>query len=211
MRARVLPWSRSKSASSDVKALIEQSTTEVKGGSKLVTEAATKLASMLEGIRDNTNALQAIATESREQASAIEEVNVAVRLMDEMTQHNAALVEETNAAIEQTEAQAQKLDAIVDIFRMDETPVAKAGPVVAPRVPAQPNFLPTQKPMLQRAPVSVPEKKPLPRVAPRPTAPVTIDEQGGIRGMQEKLKSVASTYLKRGNTAAKADDDWSEF
>jgi methyl-accepting chemotaxis protein len=41
---------------------------------------------------------------------------MAVRTLDEMTQHNAALVEETNAAIEQTEAQAQALDQIVDIF-----------------------------------------------------------------------------------------------
>ena len=45
---------------------------------------------------------------------------MAVRAMDEMTQHNAALVEETNAAIEQTEAQASELDRIVDVFRIDE-------------------------------------------------------------------------------------------
>ncbi|NMA98522.1 MAG: HAMP domain-containing protein [Phyllobacteriaceae bacterium] len=199
------------SASADVKALIEQSADEVKGGSKLVTEAANKLASMLEGIRDNTNALQAIASESREQASAIEEVNVAVRLMDEMTQHNAALVEETNAAIEQTEAQAQKLDAIVDIFRMEEARIAKTETVAASGLEALEKALPPQKPVAQRAPASEPDKKPLPRVAPRPKAPVTIDEKGGIRGMQEKLKTVASTYLKRTNTAAKIDDDWSEF
>src|SRR5690606_29023001 len=34
---------------------------------------------------------------------------------------------------------------------------------------------------------------------------------GGVRGMQDKLKAVARTYLKRGNTALKADADWSEF
>jgi methyl-accepting chemotaxis protein len=38
--------------------------------------------------------------------------------MDEMTQHNAALVEQTNAAIEQTEAQANELDRIVDVFKV---------------------------------------------------------------------------------------------
>ena len=62
-----------------------------------------------------------IAHESREQANSIEEVNAAVRTMDEMTQHNAALVEETNAAIEQTEAQAVELDRIVEVFRVEET------------------------------------------------------------------------------------------
>lgn len=156
------------SASSDVKVLIEQSANEVSGGTKLVTEAAGKLAGMLDGIRDNTTALESIARDSREQASAIEEVTVAVRQMDEMTQHNAALVEQTNAAIEQTEAQASKLDDIVDIFTVDgETPAA------------------------------IVEARPAPL--------------GGIRGMQEKLKSVAGTYLKRGNTAVKIEQDWAEF
>ena len=53
-------------------------------------------------------------------ASAIDEVLVSVRQLDEMTQHNAALAEETNAALEQTEVQAQTLDMIVDVFVLDE-------------------------------------------------------------------------------------------
>ena len=73
---------------------------------------------MLDAARGNNGLLESIANESREQASAIEEVTTAVRTMDEMTQHNAALVEETNAAIEQTEAQATELDRIVDVFRI---------------------------------------------------------------------------------------------
>ena len=64
-----------------------------------------------------TQALDEIARASREQAASIEEVTVAVRTMDEMTQHNAALVEETNAAIEQTEGQANHLDDLVGVFR----------------------------------------------------------------------------------------------
>ncbi|MCF6344171.1 MAG: nitrate- and nitrite sensing domain-containing protein [Devosiaceae bacterium] len=114
-------------ASSEVKVLIEQSATEVSGGSKLVEEAAGKLNNILESVRENSTMLESIAKESREQAGSIEEVNGAVRQMDEMTQHNAALVEETNAAIEQTEAQANELDQIVEVFKLsgDE---AKAPP-----------------------------------------------------------------------------------
>ena len=108
-------------ASSEVKALIEQSGTEVSGGAKLVASAAEKLAAILEAVRANAVEMEQIAKESQEQAGAIEEVNVAVRQMDEMTQHNAALVEETNAAIEQTEAQASELDRIIDIFTLEET------------------------------------------------------------------------------------------
>ncbi|HWV20676.1 MAG TPA: methyl-accepting chemotaxis protein [Devosia sp.] len=105
-------------ASSDVKALIEQSAREVDGGAKLVSDAAGKLGSMLEAMRGNSAMMAEIARESGQQAQAIEEINVAVRQMDEMTQHNAALVEETNAAIEQTEARANELDTIVDVFRI---------------------------------------------------------------------------------------------
>jgi methyl-accepting chemotaxis protein len=106
-------------ASADVKLLVDASAGEVGSGTKLVAEAAAKLSAMLDAARANTGLMEGIARDSREQAAAIEEVTVAVRLMDEMTQHNAALVEQTNAAIEQTEAQAGELDTIVQGFKVD--------------------------------------------------------------------------------------------
>ena len=108
------------SASADVKALIEQSADEVKGGSRLVADAAERLLTVQEAIRANAGLLDGIARASREQAASIDEVNVAVRQLDEMTQHNAALVEETNAAIEQTEAQANELDRVIGVFTLAE-------------------------------------------------------------------------------------------
>jgi methyl-accepting chemotaxis protein len=110
-------------ASSEVKTLIEQSSGEVNGGSRLVAEAAEKLLSVLEGVRESAGLSDAIAQATKEQSYAIAEVTTAIRQMDEMTQHNAALVEETNAAIEQTEGQATELDRIVDIFKVaDDAP-----------------------------------------------------------------------------------------
>ncbi len=120
-------------ASAEVKALIEQSAGEVKVGSKLVDDAASKLQAMLATARSSNELMDGIARDSREQAASIEEVTGAVRQLDEMTQHNAALVEEINAAIEQTEAQASELDGIVDIFTT--TGAAPAAPA-APPVPA---------------------------------------------------------------------------
>jgi methyl-accepting chemotaxis protein len=106
-------------ASSEIKVLIEQSGSEVAGGTKLVAEAAQKLVAMLDAARESSGLIDGIAQASKEQAAAIEEVGKAVRTLDEMTQHNAALVEQTNAAIEQTEAQANELDRIVDVFTID--------------------------------------------------------------------------------------------
>jgi methyl-accepting chemotaxis protein len=108
------------SASADVKVLIEQSAREVKAGSTLVSDAAERLSDMLGAAEQNTALVEGIARASRDQATAIDEVSVSVRTLDEMTQHNAALVEQTNAAIEQTEAEARALDQIVDIFVLAE-------------------------------------------------------------------------------------------
>jgi len=121
------------SASSEVKVLIEQSASEVSGGSKLVAEAAARLEEMLRGVRSTSELMDGIASDSRTQAQGIGEVSAAVRQMDEMTQHNAALVEEMNAAIEQTENQASQLDGIVDTFTVGDS---RRSTAAAPRKPA---------------------------------------------------------------------------
>jgi methyl-accepting chemotaxis protein len=157
-------------ASSDVKALVEQSSTEVKGGSKLVAEAATKLTAMLTAARTSNTLMEGIARDSQEQAASIEEVNAAVRTMDEMTQHNAALVEETNAALEQAEAQASELDRIVEVFTL------------APGDRTQ-----TARPNTDDA------------APPRPA----------VKGLQDKVRDAARSYLGAGNTAPELD--WAEF
>ncbi len=116
------------SASADVKLLIEASASEVKNGSRLVGQAAEKLLTILGGAQESSGLIDAIARANQEQSLSLSEVAVAVKQMDEMTQHNAALVEETNAAIEQTEAQANELDGMVEVFKV-------GGPVTvhAPR------------------------------------------------------------------------------
>jgi len=108
-------------ASADVKALVEQASAEVTGGTRLVSDASERLLAMLDGVRGNADQLLAIAQANRDQSSAIADVNTSIRHMDEMTQQNASLVEETNAAIEQTEGRASELDQIVDTFVIEIT------------------------------------------------------------------------------------------
>ena len=120
-------------ASAEVKALIEQSAGEVKVGTRLVGQATAALLDILSGAKESATLIDTIAQANKEQAASLEEVAIAVRQMDEMTQHNAALVEQTNAAIEQTEGQASALDGIVDIFKLDEAPAPASIPAVPPR------------------------------------------------------------------------------
>jgi methyl-accepting chemotaxis protein len=126
-------------ASAEIKGLIETSAGEVASGSRLVGEAAGKLVEMLSEARESSGLIERIARASREQSAAIEEISAAVRQLDEMTQHNAALVEETNAAIEQTEGQANELDQVVDVFRLDVELHAHASTSSRPRLVARGN------------------------------------------------------------------------
>ncbi|HWA18070.1 MAG TPA: methyl-accepting chemotaxis protein [Devosia sp.] len=122
-------------ASSDVKKLVEQAAQEVTAGSRLVIEAGKGLETMRSAAEANEKLLDAIAGDSREQANAIDEINAAMRQLDDMTQHNASLVEQTNAAIEKTGHQAMALDSIVSVFSLLER-AQKLEPRPAPR-PAQ--------------------------------------------------------------------------
>ncbi len=129
-------------ASSDVKQLIEASAVEVRNGTQLVGKAAETLLDILSGAQESASLIDAIARANRQQSDALGEIAVAVRQMDEMTQHNAALVEQTNAAIEQTEGQAGQLDEIVDIFKL-----ADSGASYAPsRAPSRAASKPAKKP-----------------------------------------------------------------
>jgi methyl-accepting chemotaxis protein len=114
-------------ASAEVKKLIDRASDEIRTGAAMVDESAGRLAQMLEAARQSSQLMDGIASDSRAQAEQIGEVNTAIRLLDEMTQHNAALVEETNAAIEQTEGQVVELDRVVDVFVVESQPLSRAA------------------------------------------------------------------------------------
>ena len=103
-------------ASADVKKLIERSANEVRGGSKFVADVAKKITEMLASARSSNELVEGIASESREQATAIGNVSSAMRTLDEMAQHDSGLVEETNAAISKTERQVAEMDSSSTVY-----------------------------------------------------------------------------------------------
>jgi methyl-accepting chemotaxis protein len=118
-------------ASSDVKALIERSGTEVRSGSTLVLEAAKKIEDMLKSARLSNNLMESIASQSRDQASSIGGVSNSMKSLEEMTQHDAGLAEETSAAVSRAERQVAEMDRLVDLFVIahpDAKPAVKDRP-----------------------------------------------------------------------------------
>ena len=117
---------RSALAAKEIKTLIGDSVERVKMGSGLVDESGRALSAIVESIKKVTDIVAEIAAASTEQSAGIEQVNMAVTQMDEVTQQNAALVEEAASASRAMEEQAMSLRRQVAYFHTEETPSASA-------------------------------------------------------------------------------------
>ncbi len=110
---------RSAQASKEIKALILDSGGQVREGVGLVRSAGSALTDIVSGIGRVADLVSEIARATSEQASGLDEVNIAIAQMDEMTQKNAALVEESTAAARSLEDQADQLRQQMTFFTLD--------------------------------------------------------------------------------------------
>ena len=120
---------RSASAAREIKGLIEKSTSEVSAGAHLVQETGAVLASISQQIVTVSQHVDMMATASRDQAAALQEVNGSVNQMDQMTQQNASMVDLTTAASRKLAGDADTLMMLVEQFRLeaDEQAVYRAA------------------------------------------------------------------------------------
>ena len=124
---------RSAEAAKEIKALIGASVDRVEAGSRQVADAGTAMRDIVEQVRKVHDLIGEIASTATEQSRGIEQVNVAVTQMDQVTQQNAALVEESAAAASSLAHQAQALSEAVATFRVEVVKAAgKAAPAPAP-------------------------------------------------------------------------------
>jgi methyl-accepting chemotaxis protein len=110
---------RSADAARQIKGLIDKSTKEVSTGSRLVQQTGAVLASISQQIVGISDHVATIATASRDQSAALQEVNGSVNQMDQMTQQNASMVELTTTASRHLAGQADELMALVAHFRFE--------------------------------------------------------------------------------------------
>jgi len=144
---------RSADAAKEIKVLIANSSAQVERGVKLVGETGRALSGIVSKVSQIDSLITEIAQSSREQATGLNEVNVAVNQMDQVTQQNAAMVEETTAASANLQTEAAELRQMIARFRTS----AGHGRAAPTRAPA-------------RAPASRPgSHAPAPRA--RPSAP----------------------------------------
>ena len=161
---------RSAQAAKEIKALIEDSVQRVGDGSDQVARAGETMGEVVSAVHRLTDIVSEISAASEEQRRGIEQVNLAIGEMDQVTQQNAALVEEAAAAAGSLEEQARRLKAAVATFRVEgeegaaaSVPVAvpKAAPVVAKAaIPVKPLPKPAAKPLVKAAAPLPPPGKP---------------------------------------------------
>jgi methyl-accepting chemotaxis protein len=110
---------RSAAAAKEIKELIGDSVEKVEAGSKLVEQAGQTMNDIVASVQRVTDIMVEISVAGDEQSAGIEQINQAVSEMDTVTQQNAALVEEAAAAAEAMKQQADKLEQVVSIFKVD--------------------------------------------------------------------------------------------
>ncbi len=110
---------RSAGAAKEIKSLIGDSTARVEQGAQLVQRSGSTMTEIVDAIARVSAIMGEIAAAASEQSTGIDQVNLAVAQMDEVTQQNAALVEQAAAAASSLEDQARRLTAAVAVFRTD--------------------------------------------------------------------------------------------
>ena len=140
---------RSAAAAKEIKSLISDSVDKVDNGYKLVEQAGQTMDEIVQAVKRVTDIMGEITAASVEQSQGIEQVNVAVAQMDEMTQQNAALVEEAAAAAESLQDQADGLAQAVSVFKL-----ASGAGIPAPARAAQRPVSRPAAPAPRRAPAS---------------------------------------------------------
>jgi methyl-accepting chemotaxis protein-1 (serine sensor receptor) len=109
---------RSASAAREVKTLIEESTGNVQAGTQIVRGAGSVIGEIVDSVREVNTIVSDIRAACEQQTSGLDQINVAVAQMDEVTQQNAALVEQASAAAQAMAEQAEALRNTVEIFKL---------------------------------------------------------------------------------------------
>jgi methyl-accepting chemotaxis protein len=89
---------RSSKAAKEIKLLVKESVERVEHGAKLVHQSGDHLKEIVSSVHGAARMITDISTSAAEQSIGIDQVNKAVIQLDEITQQNASLVEEANVA-----------------------------------------------------------------------------------------------------------------
>ena len=111
---------RAGESASEIRALLEDSRTQIESCAAQATRSGGTLEKAVEGIQELAGLMKEVASATGEQIGGIQQVSAAVTQIDTTTQQNAALVQESSSAAGSLEDQAARLKSLVASFRIAE-------------------------------------------------------------------------------------------
>ena len=112
---------RSSEAAREISDLISTSGEQVKKGVSLVDKAGVALTEIVQSISGIAEHVSSIASSAREQSSGLDEINLAMNQLDQVTQKNVAMFEETMAASKTVTGEANTLVGITRRFECGQS------------------------------------------------------------------------------------------
>ena len=112
---------RSATAAKEIKELIANAVNKTMEGTQLVEGAGNTMVEIVHSVKQVSEIISEISAASVEQTAGIDQVNLAINSMDDVTQQNAALVEEAAAAAESLVDQANQLSDLVAQYQLHGT------------------------------------------------------------------------------------------
>ncbi|WP_348692893.1 methyl-accepting chemotaxis protein [Duganella fentianensis] len=118
---------RSAAAARDIKLLIDNSVQRIEAGNALAEHAGQAMTEVVGSVQRINAIMSQMVLAAQEQSTGIEQVNLAIAQIDEMTQQNAALVEQSAAASESLKEQAGALSDAVAVFTLERVRPQRAA------------------------------------------------------------------------------------
>ncbi|HLD95984.1 MAG TPA: methyl-accepting chemotaxis protein [Alphaproteobacteria bacterium] len=107
---------RCAAAAKEIQDLINESNKHVVQGVELTKKTGDSFKEIVDSTKNLARLVAEIAQASGEQAAGVNQINMAISKMDEVTQQNAGLVQEELRVIEQLKTEAQKMAKVVGMF-----------------------------------------------------------------------------------------------
>ncbi len=111
---------RSAEAVKQTTQMVEESVQNISEGTKAAEEMEVQLQEILKGVGSVAEVLQGIATSSKEQSTAIEQISEGLHQIEDVTQASTAGAEQTASISQELAGQAQGLREIVNQFIIDQ-------------------------------------------------------------------------------------------
>ncbi|HLD95720.1 MAG TPA: methyl-accepting chemotaxis protein [Alphaproteobacteria bacterium] len=112
---------RASAASKQIKGLITGSDVSVKNGVSYSTKAGESIQQVVELSTKLADVISQIASASSEQTIGLDQINIAVSQLDQVTQENGAMVQQSTAAVSSLKEQVDRLSALMGTFVIEES------------------------------------------------------------------------------------------